>query len=64
VSRYKIDIDLGSPEIFVGHHRVSALLALGVNKAKVVIAEDEKPGYCKSSFFLDIMYKKYYLTAE
>ena len=48
VSRYNVDIpSLGSPEIFMGHHRVGALLALGINFAKVVIAKDAHPGTCQ-----------------
>ena len=36
-----------SPEIFIGHHRAGALVALGKYMVKVVIAKDNKPGSCQ-----------------
>ena len=46
-TRYGIkSLNLKSPEIFMGHHRSAALLALGINEAKVIIAEDINKGSC------------------
>ena len=43
-SRYLRDVKDNVPEVFSGHHRIGALLALGRYNAKVVIAVDNKPG--------------------
>ena len=47
-SRYGVeDTSLETPEIFMGHHRAGALLALGKNKVDVIIAQDIQPGSCQ-----------------
>jgi len=43
-SRYCRDINNDVPEIFMGHHRAGALLALDIFHVKVVLATDAKPG--------------------
>lgn len=43
-TRYKRDVPDLSPEIFSGHHRAGALIAMGKNKIKVVVAKDTAPG--------------------
>jgi hypothetical protein len=43
-SRYLRDVEDNAPEIFSGHHRVGALLALKRYNVKVVVAVDNKPG--------------------
>ena len=45
------------PEIFLGHHRAGALLALGIKKVDVVIAVDNEPGKCKCYGKLHNVYK-------
>lgn len=46
-TRYKFNSEtLGSPEVFMGHHRLAALLALGVTRAKVIMAKDLEAGSC------------------
>ncbi|MHA1470264.1 MAG: hypothetical protein ACTSSP_06840 [Candidatus Asgardarchaeia archaeon] len=45
VSRYNVkNISIKSPEVFMGHHRIGALLALGIDRVRVILAEDEMPG--------------------
>jgi hypothetical protein len=46
ISRYKANIILNPLEIFMGHHRVAALLALGINNVEVVMAKDIRSGSC------------------
>jgi len=58
VTRYGMKPVLSkSPEIFMGHHRVGALLALGINSAKVIVAEDNNPGSCQCYGSLHDKYK-------
>lgn len=58
-SRYNVkNIKLSSPEVFMGHHRIGALLALGINRAKVVIAKDNTPGICECYGKIHNVYKK------
>ena len=45
-TRYNIDIEIEAPEIFIGHHRAGARLALGKPMTKVLVAEDAEPGSC------------------
>lgn len=47
-TRYLRDVRDWVPEIWSGHHRAGALLALGQNVVKVLVAEDANPGskYC------------------
>ena len=43
-SRYGIkDTAIPSPEIFMGHHRAGALIAMGQNLVEVIIAKDDQP---------------------
>jgi len=43
-TRYWHDIDNHSPEVFSGHHRIGALLALEKYVVPVVFAKDTQPG--------------------
>ncbi len=57
-TRYGVDISLTlSPEIFIGHHRVGALLALGEREAEVIIAKDIRPMTCQCYGKLHNIYK-------
>lgn len=47
-TRYNREVPMVKYEIFTGHHRIGALLALGVKRAKVIIGEDSKPSSCYS----------------
>ena len=51
-------IPLNSLEVFIGHHRIAALLALGINEVKVIIAEDIKKGTCDIYGKLSDNYRK------
>lgn len=44
-TRYGSKLSLPSPEIFMGHHRVGGLLALGIKEAEVIIAADRISGH-------------------
>ena len=48
-SRYNRDIPNLVPEIFSGHHRAAALLALKRYEVEVIIARDMNPGLCKTN---------------
>lgn len=57
-SRYNVkNMGLKTPEVFIGHHRIGALLALGETKAEVVIAKDKDPGSKKMYGKLHDAYK-------
>ena len=43
-TRYGVDIDLPLFEIFIGHHRAAALLALGKGRVDVILAKDNQIG--------------------
>jgi hypothetical protein len=43
-SRYNRNIEMLAPEIWSGHHRAGALLALGYNSVDVIYAKDSMPG--------------------
>jgi len=59
ISRYGVeDIHLDPMEIFIGHHRASALLALGRNIVDVIIVEDSEPGTCNINGKLSNNYRK------
>lgn len=47
-TRYHRDVRNNVPEIFIGHHRVGALLALDIFSVKVVLARDLIPGAYQS----------------
>jgi len=47
-TRYGRDIDNNSPEVFSGHHRIGALLALEKYKVLIAFAKDICPGTCFS----------------
>lgn len=57
-TRYGANLLLPSPEVFIGHHRVGALLALGIKKANVIVAMDREPGKCRCYGKLHNIYKK------
>lgn len=58
-TRYNIkSLGLKSPEMFMGHHRAAALMALGINKVEVIIAEDIKVGECDIKGKLANNYRK------
>ena len=60
ISRYGVkDILIKSPEVFMGHHRIGALLALGVNSARALLAEDNMPGTRQCYGGIHDRYKKY-----
>jgi len=44
MTRYDREVSLLSPEIFSGHHRAAALLALKKNYIDIIVAEDNRPG--------------------
>jgi len=48
-SRYNRNVPNLVPEIFSGHHRAAALLALKIYKVKVIVATDLKTGSCKTN---------------
>ena len=56
-TRYEVNLSLPSPEVFIGHHRAGALLALGVEKANVIVAIDDEPGKCRCYGKLHDIYK-------
>ena len=56
-SRYNVHAGF-SPEIFLGHHRAGALLALGRNKADVIVAKDIKCGKRECYGKLHTVYNK------
>lgn len=58
-SRYDVsNIKLNSPEVFMGHHRIGALLALGIDRVRVIIAKDNTPGICKCYGKIHNIYNK------
>jgi len=58
-SRYNIDVSPDfTPELFMGHHRAGALLALGIKEVDVIIAVDDKPGECQCYGNLHDIYSK------
>lgn len=59
VSRYCFkDPSLKSLEIFMGHHRVAALMALKIYNVKVIMAKDVYQGSCDFNGKLSNNYKK------
>ncbi len=59
-TRYGLkNISMLSPEIIIGHHRAGALIALGINKVKVIIARDTKPGSCQCLGKINEIYIKH-----
>lgn len=47
-TRYNREVPMVKYEIFTGHHRIGAMLALEIKKAKVIIGEDMNPSSCYS----------------
>jgi hypothetical protein len=47
-TRYERNVPMVKYEVFTGHHRIGAMLALGMKRAKVIIGKDSKPGSCYS----------------
>jgi hypothetical protein len=47
-TRYNREAPMVKYEVFTGHHRIGVLLALEINKAKVIIGEDVAPSSCFS----------------
>ncbi len=43
-TRYALNLSLPSPEVFMGHHRAGAMLALGQKNVEVIVAVDDMIG--------------------